>query len=275
MSEEYKEYQLFIQKKCFITGEEWNQVSLSKLAEAIVSGEDDYEGFIENSEAEWRESVRENGEYGPTTLIDCIINPDGSSLDVDLSEFYPEDFEPKEGDKNIGEIGTFSEFRFVTDKGSMSNYTMDLEKEFDSKYLSSVFNEHSFCGIISHYEYDNKEASDSEWFIESEIEESRPSMGGSIYLFYNSEQGLKQLWDFDELKKEMNSENINVLELSEVVQFLETKYKRLDESEEVSEEEDDDSGWCDNCDGEGKIGPFLDEDCDKCNGSGMSDPVYH
>ena len=80
---------------------------------------------------------------------------------------------------------------------------------------------------------------------------------------------------YDELKKEMNSENINVLELSEVVQFLETKYKRLDESEEVSEEEDDDSGWCDNCDGEGKIGPFLDEDCDKCNGSGMSDPVYH
>ena len=49
MSEEYKEYKLFIQKKCFITGEEWNQVSLSKLAEAIVSGEDDYEGFIENS----------------------------------------------------------------------------------------------------------------------------------------------------------------------------------------------------------------------------------
>ncbi len=179
------------------------------------------------------------------------------------------------GDKNIGEIGTFSEFRFVTDKGRMSNYTMDLEKEFDSKYLSPVFNEHSFCGIISHYEYDNKEASDSEWFIESEIEESRPSMGGSIYLFYNSEQGLKQLWDFDELKKEMNSENINVLELSEVVQFLESKYKKLDESEEVSEEDDDDSGWCDNCDGEGKIGPFLDEDCDKCNGSGMSDPVYH
>ena len=123
---------------------------LSELAEAIVSGENDYEGFIENSETEWRESVRENGEYGPTTLIDCIINPDGSELDVDLSEFYPEDFEPKEGDKNIGEIGTFSEFRFVTDKGSMSNYTMDLEKEFDSKYLSPVFNEHSFCGIISH-----------------------------------------------------------------------------------------------------------------------------
>ena len=41
------------------------------------------------------------------------------------------------GDKNIGEIGTFSEFRFVTDKGRMSNYTMDLEKEFDSKYLKS------------------------------------------------------------------------------------------------------------------------------------------
>ena len=46
-------------------------------------------------------------------------------------------------------------------------------------------------------------------------------------------------------------------------------------SEEVSEEEDDDSVWCDNCDGEGKIGSFLDEDCDKCNGSGYNEPLYH
>ena len=270
-----EEYQLSIKKIGFITGEYSGEVSLSELAKAIVSGEDDYAGFIENSETEWRESVREYGEYGPTTLIDLIINPDGSELDVDLNKFYPEHFEPKEGDKNIGEIGTFSEFRFVIDKGRMSNYTMDLEKEFDSKYLIPVFNERSLCGIISHYEYDNKEASDSEWFIESEIEETRPSMGGGICLFYNDEQGLKQLWDFDELKKEMNSENINILELSKVVQFLETKYKKLDESEEVSEEEDDDSGWCDKCDGEGNVGPFLDEECDKCNGSGMSDPVYH
>ena len=274
MSEEYKQYQLTINKTGFITGEESKQVSLSELAKAIVSGEDDYEGYIESTETGWRESVREHGEYGPTTLIDIIINPDGSELDVDLNKFYPEDSEPVDGDENIGSIGTFSEFRFVIDKGTMSNYTMDLEKEFDSKYLRPVFNENSLCGIISHYEYDNIEASDSELFIESEIEESRPSMGGGIYLFYNDEQGLKQLWDFDELKKEMNAENINVSELSEVVQFLESKYKTLDESEEVSED-DDDSGWCDKCDGEGNVGPFLDEECDKCNGSGMSDPVYH
>ena len=274
MSEEYKQYQLTINKTGFITGEESKQVSLSELAKAIVSGEDDYEGYIESSETGWRESVREHGEYGPTTLIDIIINPDGSELDVDLNKFYPEDSEPVDGNENIGSIGTFSEFRFVIDKGTMSNYTMDLEQEFDSKYLRPVFNEHSLCGIISHYEYDNKEASDSELFIESEIEESRPSMGGGVYLFYNDEQGLKQLWDFDELKKEMNAKNINVSELSEVVQFLESKYKKLDESEEVSED-DDDSGWCDKCDGEGNVGPFLDEECDKCNGSGMSDPVYH
>jgi hypothetical protein len=222
-----EEYQLLIKTQCFITGEESNQVSLYKLAEAIVSGEEDYEGFIENSETEWRQYVRENDVYGPTTLIDCIMKPDGSELDVDLNKFYPEDFDPQEGDKNIGEIGSFSEFRFVTDKGIMSNYTMDLEKEFDPKYLSPVFNEFSLCGIISHYEYDNKETADYEGIIEGEIEESRPSMGGGIYLFYNSEQGLKQLWDFDELKKEMNSENINVLELSEVVQFLEKRYKKI------------------------------------------------
>ena len=118
MSEEYKQYQLTINKTGFITGEESKQVSLSELAKAIVSGEDDYEGYIGSTETGWRESVREHGEYGPTTLIDLIINPDGSELDVDLNKFYPEDFEPKEGDKNIGEIGTFSAFFFVIDKAT-------------------------------------------------------------------------------------------------------------------------------------------------------------
>lgn len=276
MAEEYQRYEFIIKNQCFITGEEFEEVSLTKLAEAIVSGEDDYEGFIENSEINWRESVREYGEYGPTTLVDCIINPDGSELDVDLDKFYPDNSEPQDGDENFGNIGTFTEFRFVVDKGIISNYEMDLEKEFDYNYLKPIFNDRSMCGIISHYEYDNKADSDSELFIESEIEESRPSMGGGVYLFYNSKQGLKQLWDFDELKKEMDVENINVSELSEVVQFLESKYKKkVDESEEVSEDDDDDSPWCDKCGGEGNVGPFLDEECDKCNGSGMSDPVYH
>ena len=86
ISEEYKQYQLTINKIGFITGEESKQVSLSELAKAIVSGEDNYEGYIESSETGWRESVREHGEYGPTTLIDIIINPDGSELDVDLNK---------------------------------------------------------------------------------------------------------------------------------------------------------------------------------------------
>lgn len=276
MEKEYKSYELTIKQQCYITGEEFEEVSLTKLAEAIVSGEDDFEGFIENSGINWRESVRENGEYGPTTLIDCIINPDGSEMDIDLDKFYPDNFEPEDGDENIGNIGTFTEFRFVIDKGIMSNYEMDLEKKFDSNYLKPVFNDRSLCGIIQHYEYDNKADSDSEFYIESEIEESRPSSGGGIYLFYNSNQGLKQLWDFDELKKEMNVENIKISELSEVVEFLKSKYKqKLEEYEEVSEEDDNDSPWCDKCDGEGNVGPFLDKECDKCNGSGMSDPVYH
>lgn len=275
MAQEYKSFQLRIRKQqCFITGEEWKEVSLPKLAEAIVSGKNDYESFIQETEINWRESVREFGEYGPTTLIDCIVNPDGSELDVDLNKYYPDNFEPQDGDSNIGEIGTFTEFRFIVDKGIISDYSMDLEKEFNSNYLKPVFNDRSMCGIISHYEYDNKADSDSEFFIESEIEEWRPSMGGGIYLFYNSEQGLNQLWGFDELKKEMNSDNIDFSELSGVVQFLESKYKKkVDDSEVVSE--DDNSPWCDKCNGEGYVGPLLEEKCNECNGSGMSDPVYH
>lgn len=245
-----------------------------------MSGEEDYEGFINNTEPDWREFVRGSNFYGPTTLIDTIIKSDGSELHVDLDKYYPEDYEPKDGDNNIGENGTFSDFRIVIDKGNIQPYILDLEKEFNPEYLIPVFKELSRCGIISHYKYDNQETGDYEDFMEADILESRPSIGGGIHLFYNSEQGLRQLWDFDEIKNEMKSQNINLFDLSEVVEFLEKKYKQLDDFSEIEKQDynstspDDNDPWCVYCGGEGRIGPFLDQDCLKFNGSGMSDPLF-
>ncbi len=79
--------------------------------------------YIESTDSDWRELAREN-EYGPTTLVDCVIYPademglyEGSEGVIDLGNFYPEEFGPVEGGDNLGS-DIFFEFRHVIDKGS-------------------------------------------------------------------------------------------------------------------------------------------------------------
>ena len=212
----------------FITGELSDSVSVHSVAEAIING-GNWTGYIESTASDWRELTRED-EYGPTTLVDCVIYPademglyEGSEGVIDLDNFYPEEFGPVEGGDNLGS-DIFFEFRHVIDKGSWIDYVFDLEYEFNPKYLRPIFNEYSMCGIISSYEYDNKETGDFEDDITGEYEESRPSVGGEISLFANTKKGLKKIWDFESLKEEMLIKNINVTDLSEVTEFLDKKF---------------------------------------------------
>ena len=82
------------------------------------------------------------------------------------------------------------------------------------------------CGIVSSYEYDNKETGDFEDDITGEYEESRPGVGGDISLFENTKKGLKQIWNFKSLKEEMVMKNINVTDLTEVTEFLNKKFNQ-------------------------------------------------
>lgn len=211
----------------FITGELSDSVSVHSVAEAIING-GDWTGYIESTASDWRELTREN-EYGPTTLVDCVIYPademglyEGSEGVIDLGNFYPEEFGPVEGGDNFGS-DIFFEFRHVIDKGSWIDYVFDLEYEFNPKYLKPIFNEYSMCGIVSSYEYNNNDTGDSVDDITGEFEESRPSVGGDISLFANTKEGLKEI-NFTSLKEEMVMKNINVTDLSEVTEFLDKKF---------------------------------------------------
>jgi len=237
--QEWRRYELKTKSIGFMIGEYSDTVSLHSLAEAIIHG-GNWDDYIESSDNDWKEFVRNDNTYGPTTLVDYVLNPDSSEVDISLDEFYPKDSDPGDGYANLGEIGTFSEFRYIVDKGRWSNYFLDLEHEFEPKYLKPIFNKHSLCGIISHYQYDNKDNGDFEDDIEGEYEESRPSVGGRVSLFENTEKGLKQIWSFDDLREEMSLQNINVSDLSEVLEFLEKKFtimSRADNTQDINNEQ--------------------------------------
>jgi len=221
---EWDQYELQFTSTCFITGELRDSVSFHSVAEAIING-GDWEDYIESSDSDWRDFARDD-EYGPTTLVDWVIYPDGSESDIDLDNFYPKDYGPVEGGSNYGQLGTFLDFRSVIDKGIWIDYIFDLEYEFNPKYLKPIFNEHSICGIVSSYEYDNKETGDFEDDITGEFEEARPGVGGDISLFENTKKGLKQIWNFKSLKEEMVMKNINVTDLTEVTEFLNKKFNQ-------------------------------------------------
>ena len=225
---EWDQYELQFTSTCFITGELRDSVSFHSVAEAIING-GDWEDYIESSDSDWRDFARDD-EYGPTTLVDWVIYPademglyEGSEGVIDLDNFYPEEFGPVEGGDSLGS-DIFFEFRHVIDKGSWIDYVFDLEYEFNPKYLRPIFNEYSMCGIVSSYEYDNKETGDFEDDITGEYEESRPSVGGEISLFANTKKGLNQIRNFKSLKEEMVMKNINVTDLSEVTEFLDKKF---------------------------------------------------
>jgi len=227
---EWDQYELQFTSTCFITGELRDSVSFHSVAEAIING-GDWEDYIESSDSDWRDFARDD-EYGPTTLVDWVIYPademglyEGSEGVIDLDNFYPEEFGPVEGGDSLGS-DIFFEFRHVIDKGSWIDYVFDLEYEFNPKYLRPIFNEYSMCGIVSSYEYDNKETGDFEDDITGEFEESRPGVGGDISLFENTKKGLKQIWNFKSLKEEMVMKNINVTDLTEVTEFLNKKFNQ-------------------------------------------------
>jgi hypothetical protein len=259
----------------FLTGTISNSVSVNSVAEAIING-GDWQEYIESTDSDWKDFARDD-EYGPTTLVDWVLYPDGSESKIDLDNFYPENDGPVEGGDNYGKLGTFLDFRSVIDKGRWIDYVFDLEYEFNPKYLRPIFNEYSMCGIVSSYEYDNKETGDFEDGIEGEHEESRPSLSGDVYLFANTNKGLKQIWDFESLKEEMVMKNINVTDLSEVTEFLDKKFSLMENQNKKSEIEESpvvdklaNAVWCGDCDGLGRSYDCYDEEqeCEKCGGTG-------
>ena len=263
---ECDQYELQFTSTCFITGELGDSVSIHSVAEAIING-GDWEEYIESTDSDWKDFARDD-EYGPTTLVDWVLYPDGSESKIDLDNFYPENDGPVEGGDNYGKLGTFLDFRSVIDKGRWIDYVFDLEYEFNPKYLRPIFNEYSMCGIVSSYEYDNKETGDFEDGIEGEYEESRPPLSGDVYLFANTNKGLKQIWDFESLKEEMVMKNINVTDLSEVTEFLDKKFSLIEESPGVDKLAN--AVWCGDCDGLGRSYDCYDEEqeCEKCGGTG-------
>ena len=201
----------------FIAREVGSSVSVNLVAQAIING-----GDWKGNNVDLDDVVFDI--YGPTGLIDCVIYPDTSEEDIDLDDFYFNFTEPQSKGCCIGDDMFFS-FTKSMEKGRWTNYVFNLEYEFHPKYLKPIFIEESFSGIASHYEYDNKETSERIDDIAGEFEESRSCLGGCAYLFANTKNGLKQIWQLDYLRKEISQGNLNPKDLSDVESFLKKKYQ--------------------------------------------------
>ena len=210
----------------FIAREVGSSVSVNLVAQAIINGGNWEDNNIKSADVDFEI-------YGPTGLIDCVMYPDASEEDIDLDDFYFDEFNttPEEGGENLGNDMFFS-FTKSMEKGKWTNYVFNLEYEFHPKYLKPIFIKESFSGIASHYEYDNKETSERIDDIVGEFEESRPCVGGACELYANTKNGLEDMYGrFDSFREEISLQNLNPKDLLDVESFLKKKYQESSNQE--------------------------------------------
>ena len=209
----------------FIVEEVGSEISISKVIKSVLNGSD-WEEYI-RSQGDWKDCDEEWHAYGPTTLINTIIYPDGLVEKFeDFSNLYYDETEPQDGDDNLG-TDHFFYFGSLYEKGHWRNYKLKLEYEFNPKYLKPIFNENSKSGIISYYEYNNKETNEHIQ-TEGDFEESRPSINHNINLYVNTDKGLTQIWDFDKLRNEMKEKNLDCTKKNDIKTFIIKKYNLKD-----------------------------------------------
>ena len=194
-------------------------VSLNDVVKAIMSGEDDWSSFIYDSYFDFDESWHE---YGPTDFIDSVVYSNGS---VDFIDFSPrnnkmsndEDFDFNFNNSPFFQVASSFE------KGNWIYEEFQLEYEFDPECLGVNYSIE--CPeIISSYNYINIVTGEEVDAIEGELGDSSTS-DTDISLYINSDGNRQEIYDFEDLKEQMENDSIDNQDEESIRKFLIEKYK--------------------------------------------------
>jgi tetratricopeptide (TPR) repeat protein len=205
------------------------RVGIEEYNVGSIPEEDVYEGFLEVAplDENWSDYIQNDwynygeSEYGVTTYIDEIeVWSDEESTITIPSGISQIQTWPENEDSNSAPIGEFVQIVTSGEKGEWNYHEFEIENEFRPENLYPIYTDYK--RLIEGYRYvlDSGDEID----IEGELSESRGSHL-DIELYLGTESG--NLWiDFEDIKCEMEDQNLNPDNIDDVKQYFQKLSKQ-------------------------------------------------
>ncbi len=198
-------------------------VSMDDVIEAIQSGEDDWKSYAYSDFYQWSGAWQV---YGPTTIVDTVVFPDGTEEQIDVNgKFNYDQFEIEIGSEGYDEE-PFFQVASSSESGSWNYHEFELIGEFNPDCLTAIYDEEAPANeqIIKYYEYSNEKCDDdTDIEIEGEFDES----GGKdidIKFYVNTDDGLQVCDDFYDMTSEMEEKGLDPESEEDIRAYLKKKY---------------------------------------------------
>tara|TARA_B100001173_G_scaffold216189_1_gene186729 strand:- start:304 stop:2949 length:2646 start_codon:yes stop_codon:yes gene_type:complete len=198
-------------------------ISMDSVIEAIQSAEDSWSSYAYSNFYDWDDLWHS---YGPTTLVDTVIYPDGTEEEIDVKGKFNYD---QIGKIEIGGPPNTSEpfFHLASswEKGDWTYYEFELVGEFKPECLTAIYNDEASIEMVEYYEYHNEEYDDdTDIQIEGEFNESRGS-GVDIAFYVNTgNDGAQECDDFYDMTSEMEETGLDPESEKDIRAYLKKKY---------------------------------------------------
>ncbi len=189
-----------------------NGFTLVEHKAGYVDFEDIVEGVMEGGEwsdyvwSDWYNYDDLVANYGPTTFVEMVEFPDGSSCSLEFED-NTKPFEIKVGDKTIfeGREEAFLSSTTSWEAGDFEFSTITLQNEFKVECLTASPDEEGENVIYRHYDYEDDESGESD-FSEGELLTSDTESTDITLYVKSTEEGIQYCEEFDFIRESLASE---------------------------------------------------------------------
>ena len=204
-------------------------ISMDSVIEAIQSGEDSWSSYVYTNFYDWDDLWHS---YGPTTLVDTVIYPDGTEEEIDVKGKFNYD---QIGEIEIGGPSLTHEpfFHIVSswEKGDWIYHEFELVGEFKPECLTAIYNDEASVEMVEYYEYHNEECDDdTDIQIEGEFNDSRGSGADIAFYVDTGSDGVQECDDFYDMTSEMEEKGLDPESEEDIRAYLKKKYNLEDQA---------------------------------------------
>ena len=199
---EFNEYKISSPYGFTLVEHKAGYVGFEDIVEGVMEG-DEWSYYVSSDWYNYDDLV---ANYGPTTFVEMVEFPDGSSCSLEFED-NTKPFEIKVGDKTIfeGREEAFLSSTSSWESGDFEFSTITLQNEFKVECLTASPDEEGENVIYRHYDYEDDESGESD-FSEGELLTSDTNSTDITLYVKSTEEGIQYCEEFDFIRESLASE---------------------------------------------------------------------